>query len=208
MSAGLGPAPGAPAVVLASQSRTRRLLLEAAGIVHESEPPRVDEDEIKRAMRGAGAPAAAIAERLAETKALSVSLRRPAALVIGCDQMLECAGESFDKPATRALAAAQLAALAGRTHRLVSAAVVAQDGVRIWRAIDAASLAMRPLTPAFIEAYLDAVGETALAAVGAYQLEGLGAQLFARVEGDWFTVLGLPLLPLLEFLRERGVLRR
>ena len=208
MSARLAPGPGAPPVILASQSRARRALLEAAGVAHVVEPARVDEDEVKRAMHADGAPAAAIAERLAETKALRVSLRRPAALVIGCDQMLECGARDFDKPADRAAAAAQLAALAGRTHRLVSAAVVAQGGVRIWHAVDAASLTMRALSAEFIDAYLDAAGDAALASVGAYQLEGLGAQLFARVEGDYFTVLGLPLLPLLEFLRARGVLRR
>jgi septum formation protein len=203
----IAPATGAPAVVLASASPARLALLRNAGIAVTVDPGSVDEEEIKRAMRAAGAPVEEAAARLAELKALRVSGRRADALVIGADQILECNGVWFDKPADRAHAAAHLAALSGKAHRLVSAAAVVRNGAVIWRRAEAARMVMRPLTPAFIEAYLDALGDDALRSVGAYQLEGLGAQLFERVEGDFFTVLGLPLLTLLGFLREHGVVR-
>jgi septum formation protein len=125
--------------------------------------------------------------------------------VLGCDQMLECGGVWFDKPPDRAHAAAHLRALAGKTHRLVSAVVAYRKMVRVWHHVDSAKLVMRPLSDSFIESYLDRAGDDARASVGAYQLESLGAQLFTRVEGDYFTVLGLPLLPLLGFLRANGV---
>ena len=201
------PARGAPKVVLASASAVRRTMLESAGVSVIVDPGRADEEEIKRAMKAAGAPAEAAAEKLAELKAQRVTSRHPGALVIGADQMLDCNGVWFDKPADRVHAAAHLAALSGKIHRLVSAAVVVRDGAPIWRQVGVVRLTMRVLSAEFIEAYLDAVGQRALASVGAYQLEGLGAQLFQRVEGDYFTVLGLPLLPLLGFLREHGVVR-
>lgn len=203
-----GADPAAPPVVLASASRARRTMLAHAGVVVTVDAAHVDEDEVKLAMRADGASVDAIAERLAELKALRVSQRRPGALVIGADQMLECDGVSFDKPRDAGEAAQRLRALAGRTHRLVSAAVVARDGERIWHEADAARLTMRPLSDRFIADYLAALGEEALASVGSYQLEGLGAQLFTRVEGDFFTVLGMPLLPLLGFLRAHGVVPR
>lgn len=198
--------PGAPAVVLASASQTRRRMLEQAGVAIRSEAAAVDEAAVKLALRAQAAKVEAVAEALAELKAERVSRRHREALVIGCDQMLDCAGVWFDKPANRAQAAEQLLALAGRSHRLISAVVVMRDGRRIWQATDAATLTMRPAGPDVVDAYLDAVGAAALASVGGYQLEGLGAQLFTRVEGDFFTVLGLPLLPLLGFLRDHGVL--
>jgi septum formation protein len=145
------------------------------------------------------------AEALAETKATRVSARHGEALVLGCDQLLDRDGTWFDKPADRAHAFAHLKALSGKTHRLVSAAVVARNGSRIWHHVAVARLTMRPLTDSFIESYLDAVGDTALKSVGAYQLEGLGAHLFSKIEGDYFTILGLPLLPLLSFLAEHGI---
>ncbi len=195
----------APKIVLASASAIRRTLLANAGIACEVDPGAVDEDEIKRAMKADGAPAASVAETLAEMKAMRVAPRHPGALVFGADQMLDCNGIWFDKPVDREHAAAHLIALAGRTHRLVSALVCVRNGVRVWHHTATATLAMRPLSRPFIERYLDAAGPKAWQSVGAYQLEGLGAHLFSRVEGDYFTVLGLPLLAMLAFLREHGV---
>jgi len=194
------------AVVLASGSMTRRRMLQAAGIAVTVDPAAIDEDEIKRSLRAGGGNAAECATALAETKALRVSTRHKNLLVLGTDQILECDGAFFDKPKDRASAAAQLAALAGRRHHLVSAAAVARNGAVIWRHVDRAELSMRPLSERFISRYIEAGGEDLLQTVGAYRLEGLGAQLFERTEGDFFTILGLPLLPLLAFLRDQGLL--
>jgi septum formation protein len=191
-------------VILASSSRSRARLLSAAGVVFEAVPPVVDEDAVKSALRADKADALNCAETLAELKAVKVSRARPEALVIGADQMLECEGEWFDKPASLAEAATHLRRLSGKVHALPTAAVVAQGGRPIWHHISVPRLMVRPLSAAFITAYLDQTGESALTSVGAYQLEGLGAQMFASVEGDFFTILGLPLLPLLAFLRARG----
>lgn len=204
----LGPEAGAPAVVLASQSRIRHTMLRNAGVDVACEPAHVDESELKNAMRAEGAGVDAIAEALAELKAMRVSRRHSGALVIGADSMIECGDAQFDKPHDPAQAVAQLLALAGRTHRLLSAAVVVRDGTRIWHTVDAARLTMRGFDRAYAERYVATIGDGALSSVGAYQLEGIGAQLFTRVEGDFFTVLGLPLLPLLDFLRGHGVLAR
>lgn len=193
-------------LVLASASAIRRTLLANAGVAVTVDPSRVDEAAIKAAMRSHGAPAEMAALEIAAAKASEVSARHPGALVLGADQMLEAGGQWFDKPADRAAAGRQLEALAGRSHRLISAAVVVEDGREIWRHAASVVLQMRPLSAEFIAAYLDRAGPAALASVGAYQLEGLGVQLFERVEGDYFTVLGLPLLPLLAFLRSRGII--
>ncbi len=192
-------------LILASGSATRAALLRNAGLVFEQIAAAVDEAELKRAMRGEGADAAAAAMALAELKARRVSERQPGALVIGADQMLVAEGKWFDKPADRAAAKAQLMALAGKSHRLVSAACVLVDGERIWGRHEHATLLMRPFDESFVERYLDAAGAAAMRSVGAYQLEGLGAQLFQRVDGDYFVVLGVPLLALLDFLRGRGI---
>lgn len=197
--------PDAPEVVLASASRPRLTLLRHAGLHLRAEPARVDETEVKASLRAEQADAAAAAETLAELKARKVSRRAPGALVIGADQILDCEGQWFDKPPDRAAAAEHLRALGGKTHALVTAACVVRDGVRIWHHREAPRLTMRPLDEAFIESYLDAAGPEVLETVGAYQLEGLGAQLFTKVSGDYFTILGLPLLPLLGFLREHGI---
>ena len=195
----------APVLVLASGSRTRAAMLEQAGVSAILDKPLVDEDEVKAAGRAEGVPADAVAEALAELKAQRITRRHPGALVVGADQMLECEGRWFDKPADRAAARAQLLDLRGKTHRLVSCAVVVRDGERLWHKIDSARLTMRNFSESFLDDYLDRVGDDVLHSVGAYQLEGLGAQLFQRVEGDFFTILGLPLLPLLGFLRVHGV---
>jgi septum formation protein len=194
-------------VVLASASTARRAMLEAAGVAVEMMPARVDEAGIKASLAAEGAPTAAAAEALAEVKAMRISRRYPGRLVLGADQMLECSGAWFDKPADRPAAAAQLEALSGREHRLVSCVVAALDGSRIWHHTDEAVLRMRQLSAGFIAWYLDAVGDEALMTVGVYRVEGLGAQLFSRIAGDHFTIQGMPLLPVLGFLRERGELR-
>lgn len=195
----------APLLVLASGSRTRAAMLEQAGVAAILDKPLVDEDEVKAAGRAEGVPVEAVAEALAELKAQRIARRHPGALVVGADQMLECEGRWFDKPADGAEARTQLLDLRGKTHRLVSCAVVVRDGERIWHKVDSARLTMRNFTEDFLDDYLTRVGDDVLHSVGAYQLEGLGAQLFQRVEGDFFTILGLPLLPLLGFLRVHGV---
>ena len=195
----------APPVVLASASAARQRLLAEAGVPVTTDPPRVDEDSVKSAFRADGAGADDAAEALAEMKARRVAGRHPGALVIGADQVLTCDGRWFDKPQDRAEARAHLQALSGRRHQLVVSAVVVRDDTRLWHQTDRADLAVRPLSEDFIESYLDAAGPAVLESVGAYQLEGRGAQLFTEVRGDYFTVLGLPLLPLLGFLREHGV---
>ena len=197
---------GAPRVVLASASAPRRMLLENAGLVFTVEPAQVDEEQVRQSLVAEGASTPQMAETLAELKALKVARRHPGALVIGADQMLDCAGRRFDKPRDRAEAKSHLQALSGQRHSLISAACVARDGARIWHLTARAELTMRPLGEAFIEAYLDAIGPKAMASVGVYQLEGLGAQLFSEIEGDYFTILGLPLLALLDFLRAHRVI--
>ncbi len=198
----------APAVVLASASRARLELLLCAGVATRAEPARVDEQEVRASLRAERAGVEDAAETLAELKALKVSRHASGALVIGADQILVCDGAWFDKPPDRTRAAADLRALSGKRHSLATAVCVVRDGVQLWHHRESARLTMRPLGDAFIDAYLDAIGADALVSVGAYQLEGLGAQLFSRIEGDYFTILGLPLLPLLEFLRNHGVVAR
>ena len=192
-------------VILASSSASRARLLTAAGVPFTVVPAHVDEDAIKQSLRAEGATVSACAETLAEMKAVTISQRHPQALVIGADQMLECDGAWFDKPADLDRAAEQLLALAGKTHTLPTAAVVALGGQRIWHQNATPRLTMRAFDRAFVQGYLASVGAAALTSVGAYQLEGLGAQLFTKVEGDFFTILGLPLLPLLAFLRAHHV---
>lgn len=195
-------------VILASASRIRATMLQAAGVPVEVVPARVDESELKIALRGQGAEPADVAVALAELKALQVSRSRPGRLVLGADQMLDCDGAWLDKPENRDAAREQLLALRGRKHRLTSAAVLARDGARIWHHAAAARLTMRGFTDAFLDGYLAEAGEAVLGSVGAYQLEGLGAQMFERIEGDYFVILGLPLLPVLDILREQSVLPR
>jgi len=194
------------ALILASASPARAAMLAAAGVEIEVVPARIDETTVKQAMLAAGAPPRDLADKLAELKALRVSARQPGRLVLGADQVLVHDGQILDKAQSRAEARAHLAQLRGQTHRLLSAAVVALDGQPVWRHVGTARLTMRAFSDAFLEGYLDSLGDLALTSVGCYHLEGRGAQLFARVEGDYFTVLGLPLLELLGFLRAREVL--
>jgi len=196
--------PAAP-LILASASPSRRQMLLNAGLAFDVETSGVDEDEVKRSLVGLRAAPHEIATALAEMKAVRVSARRPGAMVIGGDSILACEGRLYDKPSTLADARRQLAALGGRTHELISSVVVARGGARLWHATDRGRLTMRPLSGSFLDAYLARAGEAVCSSVGAYQLEGLGAHLFSRIEGDYFTVLGLPLLPLLGFLAEHGI---
>ena len=188
-------------LVLASASAARCRLLTAAGIAMMVDPANIDEERIKASSWREGRTAEACAVALAEAKAAAVSARHPEALVIGADQMLDHDGNWLDKPRDRDHAQRQLKSLRGRRHELVSAVALAQDDVLLWRHVERASLTMRDFSDGFLDDYLDAIGERALTTVGGYELEGLGAQLFARIEGDYFTILGLPLLPLLDVLR-------
>jgi septum formation protein len=191
-------------LILASQSRARQALLTNAGIDFEAVPADIDEREIQEAS-GLSAPGD-IAPLLARRKALSVSARQPGRFVVGADQTLARGARLFVKPAGRAQAAEQLRALAGGSHKLRSAVAVVRDGEILFEDISIARMTMRQLGEPDIDAYLDAAGEAVTTSVGAYQLEGLGVHLFERIEGDHFTILGLPLLPLLAFLRSERLL--
>lgn len=193
-------------LVLASASASRANLLCAAGISFEQKPSRVDEDALKEAMRAEGADAGDTALALAELKARRISTQSPEAYVIGADQLLDCGGVWFDKPKDRADAAAHLHALSGKKHELATAVCVMREGATLWTHIAKPALHMRALSDEAITGYLDAAGDRILSSVGAYQLEGLGVNLFSRIEGDWFSILGLPMLPLTAFLRDTKVL--
>jgi septum formation protein len=192
-------------ITLASGSASRRALLAGAGIDAASIKPNVDEDAAKAAMRGEGMSVRDQAMQLAELKAIKVSARTPG-LVIGGDQMLSLENEAFDKPADLDAARDHLRRLSGKTHSLETAIVVCENGTPVWRHMARPRLTVRPLSDAFIDSYVARVGEALLSTVGAYQLEGLGAQLFTKIEGDYFSILGLPLLPLLDYFRIRGAL--
>src|SRR6476646_10028527 len=192
-----------PSLILASASPSRRQLLASAGLVFATEPAGVDEEEVKRSL--ATAAPQELAETLAEMKAVRVSTRHPNAMVIGADSTLACKGRMFDKPPTMDAARKQLLTLRGQTHELFSSVVVARGGSRLWHWNERARLTMRSFNESFLDTYLSRAGEPVLASVGAYQLEGLGAHLFTRVDGDYFTILGLPLLPLLSFLAGHGI---
>lgn len=194
-------------VVLASTSPTRRQILEKAGVAVVPVAPRVDEDEIKQALLAEKAGGATIAEVLAEHKARSVSRRRPGEMVIGADQVLEMDGRIFSKPMDTEGAREALITLRGREHSLVSCVCVLRDGQRLWHELDRAKLTMRDFSDDFLETYLQVIGDQAFAGPGSYRIEDVGSQLFSRVSGDYFTILGLPLLPLLAFLRVHGMLQ-
>jgi septum formation protein len=194
-------------IVLASQSASRRALLEAAQVPFEALSPGVDEEAARDALRADGLDARKLADALAELKALRVSRRVPGGLVLGCDQTLSLDdGTMVDKAVDRADAERILNLLSGRVHHLHSAAVIALNGEPIWRHVERVRMTVRPLSDAFIASYLDGDWEQCRWCVGCYRIEGPGAQLFSRVEGSQFAIQGLPLLPLLDFLRIRGVL--
>ena len=191
-------------LVLASRSASRRAMLTAAGVEHEAVSPGVDEDAAKASLRDLSPRD--LADALAELKAVKVSGRMPGRLVLGGDSLVVLAdGRLLDKPETREVAAEHLRAMSGGVHDLHSAAVLAEDGRPVWRVVDRARLHVRVLSPQFIDWYLDREWPAIAGCVGCFRLEALGPQLFARVEGDSFTVLGLPLFPVLDALRMRGV---
>jgi septum formation protein len=194
-------------VVLASASTSRQALLRAAAVDFETMPAPIDEDEAKLSLKAEGAGGAAIAETLAALKARAVARRVPGRLVIGADQVLECDGRLYDKPPDRAAARGQLLALRGRMHTLFCAVSVHEGDREVWHHLARARLRMRDFSADFLDRYLDLAGDDVLGSVGAYRLEGPGVQLFDQIDGDWFTILGLPLLPLLDYLRTRQALR-
>jgi len=198
---------GSETVVLASSSETRRDILEKAGVTIEVIAPRVDEEEIKRALIAEKAGGAEIAEVLAEEKARSVSRQQSQDLVIGADQVLEMDGRIFSKPQDLAGAREALAVLRGREHRLYSCVCVSRDGQRLWHKLDTAKLTMRDFSDEFLEIYLRSIKDQAFTGPGSYRIEDVGSQLFSEISGDYFTILGLPLLPLLAVLRAHGALQ-
>jgi septum formation protein len=191
-------------LVLASKSLARRAVLEGAGVPFEAVGSGVDEEAAKVALLAKRATPRQVAEALAEDKAIAVSVGRPE-LVVGADQTLEFQGQLYDKAETVEAARERLKTLRGKPHQLHSAVVVAQGGAVVWRETQSATLRMRDFSDGFLEDYLAAEGEAALGSVGCYRLEGLGLQLFSRIEGDYFTILGLPMMGLLDLLRRKGV---
>ncbi len=189
-------------LVLASKSNVRGKILAAAGLRFEIRPAEIDERAVET--QAAATDAAAAARLLARTKALTVAAQCPGQLVLGADQTLALGNNRFSKPVDRAATRDQIRALRGRTHELHSALAVAREGAMLFDCVDTARLTMRQMSDRFIENYLTMAGDTALHSVGGYQLERVGVHLFERIEGDYFTILGLPLLPLLAFLRKNG----
>jgi len=192
-------------VILASKSAARRAVLDGAGVPYEALVAGVDEEAVKASLLAEGAGPRDIADALAELKAIRVSRGRPE-FVIGSDQTLDLDGELYDKAESVEAARERLKLLRGKTHKLHSAVVVAKEGTPIWREVVTASLTMRDFSDSFLEAYLVSEGPHALGSVGCYRLEGLGAQLFSKIEGDYFAILGLPLMGLLDLLRRHGEL--
>ena len=193
-----------PPLILASRSKARRALLEAAGLAFTCEPADIDEAAVTKALHAQRAKPDRIARALAEGKALKIAARHPCALVIGSDQILMQDGALIDKAADRSDALRKLRALRGRSHMLIASACVVRDDEVLWSHVDTAMIAMRAIGDDALERYADAAGSALTDCVGGYELEKLGAWLFEKVEGDYFTMLGMPLLPLLGFLREKG----
>ena len=193
-------------LVLASASPFRRRMLEAAGLSFEVAPADVDEAALKRDLLGSGSTPSTVAGALAAAKAEAVSARLPDALVIGADQVLALGPDLFSKPVGTPAAREQLLRLRGKSHQLHTAACLATGGKAVWTHVEIATLTMRPFSDAFLADYLRVAGDRVCHTVGAYEIEGLGIQLFERIEGSLFTIIGLPLLPLLAELRARGVI--
>ena len=193
-------------LVIATASRSRRQLLENAGVTFEALATNVDESAIKATALAEGLSVEATALALAGAKARAAQQMYPNSLIIGADQMLDCGGRWLDKPDSLIAAGNTLRLLRGKSHDLVTSVSVVHEGKEIWALTDRAKLLMRDFSDDFLDTYLSNVGDDVMLSVGAYQLEGLGAQLFERIDGDYFTILGLPLLPLLGFLRDRNVI--
>ena len=191
-------------LILASQSAGRLAMLRAAGVAVEAQSPGVDEDSIKAALIAEGAKARDIADALAEAKAIKVSRKFPTGMVLGCDQILVSAdGQLLDKPESPEAAMAQLKALSGNSHRLISAAVICEGGAPVWRIVDTAQMTMRTLSEQYIADYVAQYWDDIRHCVGCYRIEAEGAQLFSSISGSQFTIIGLPLLPVLDYLRVR-----
>jgi nucleoside triphosphate pyrophosphatase len=193
-------------LILGSASPHRRRLLQAAGLAFDVVPAPIDEAAIKQVLAAEGRDGCGVASQLAAAKAQAVSASFPDAIVIGADQVLECEGRLFDKPGQLANARRQLQRLRGRAHHLHTAVALADQRGIVWQHCETASLLMRPFSDAFLEDYLSAAGETIWSTVGAYEIEGIGIQLFASVSGDASSIIGLPMLPLLTELRARGMI--
>lgn len=193
-------------ILLASASEIRLALLRAANLLATAQPARIDEDSIRAALEAEGAPPRDLADTLAEMKARKIAEKNPGALVLGCDQVLEMKGRIFAKPETPEDARAQLRDLRGQTHRLLSAAVLYENGQPVWRHVGQARLTMRDFSDSYLDNYLARNWDSIRHAVGCYKLEEEGIRLFSAVEGDHFTILGLPLLPLLSCLGARGLI--
>ena len=193
-------------LILASSSASRQMLMRNAGLTFSAIPADIDERALDEQLERDGASPEEVALELAKAKALAVSKLHPAALVLGCDQTMALGTRVYHKPKTMAEAEAHLLSLSGKVHRLNSAAVLARGGEVLWQTVSSAELAVRILSAEFVSRHLQRVGDRALTSVGAYQLEGEGIQLFTSIEGDYFTILGLPLLPLLSKLRDMDVI--
>lgn len=200
------PDPTTPALILASTSSIRLQLLQAAGVAVSAMPARIDEEMIRQALQSEGATPRDLADALAEMKARKVADKHPDAFVLGCDQVLEAHGQVFSKPESPEQALEQLGHLRGHSHKLLSAAVIYHQGKPIWRHVSTARLTMRALSDAYMQDYVNRNWHSIRHSVGAYKLEEEGARLFSAVEGDYFTVLGLPLLPILGYLGQRGII--
>lgn len=194
-------------LILASKSKARQAMLTAAGVAVEAMSPNVDEDALKDGLKSEGMTARNLADALAEAKAVRLSQRLGAHMILGADQVLALEdGMMLDKPSDPAEAMAQLKLMAGKKHNLFSAAVIAERGTPIWRHIDIATLLMRPMSDSFIEQYVESEWDNIRHCVGCYEIEGRGVQLFSAISGSQFTIMGLPLLPVLDYLRIRSIL--